>query len=271
MAGLQMQTGLVDGKVARKVAGDEAAVNRYKQALRERNVKQKDQTRGGGYGYQGQDQGNGGLAADDTLVGGAGNDFVFGGDDSKSSQILTNGDYSAASAVGSDYANLSLGQQDGQASVVTDSVHFDGGGGGGVAATRPSSMSPPGGVAGAPSTGLASLDVELPVRGTVYFFTTPRGKVEITARSVSTTFMTNGEYLLLILLVLAIAVAVYRVLRRERFLAENSSRLAAAAIVLGVASVVVGFLPVAGALIVLTGIVVRITLRRQRMAAVHAA
>ena len=36
-----------------------------------------------------------------------------------------------------------------------------------------------------PATGLASLDIELPTRGIEYLFTTPRGEVEITARSVS--------------------------------------------------------------------------------------
>jgi hypothetical protein len=50
----------------------------------------------------------------------------------------------------------------------------------------------PGGAGGAPTAqaarlpgGLASLDVELPKRGTVYRFTTPKGDVEITARAVS--------------------------------------------------------------------------------------
>ena len=37
----------------------------------------------------------------------------------------------------------------------------------------------------APPTGLASLDVEIPLRGTTFYFTAPHGDVQMDARAVS--------------------------------------------------------------------------------------
>jgi hypothetical protein len=66
---------------------------------------------------------------------------------------------------------------------------------GGIAAPKPE---PPAAVVAA---GLASLDFELPRRGTVYRFTTPRGEVELTARHVSNDLLTRLGGLVLVALV----------------------------------------------------------------------
>jgi hypothetical protein len=68
-------------------------------------------------------------------------------------------------------------------------------------------------------TGLASLDFELPTRGQVFFFKTPRGEVEITARPVKREFsnrLLNLGLLLGMLVALGIATAVFRRVSQSR-------------------------------------------------------
>ncbi len=61
--------------------------------------------------------------------------------------------------------------------------------------------------------GLRSLDVELPTRGREYQFTTPRGEVEITARSLPRSLVRIAVRLALVGLGLILAVALFRVAR----------------------------------------------------------
>lgn len=111
--------------------------------------------------------------------------------------------------------------------------------------------------------GLASLDVDIPVRGQVYFFTTPRGKAEITARAVSCGFIANLGYLVVALGVLAVATACYRALGREACTCCTGRRPAIVMIVLGLIAVIVGFLPVAGLLVLLAGLILLLRAKRK--------
>jgi hypothetical protein len=60
------------------------------------------------------------------------------------------------------------------------------------------------------TAGLASLDVQLPERGELYRFTTPRGAVEITARAVPTDTLNRLSRLLLVLVAAAAGLVVLR-------------------------------------------------------------
>ena len=67
--------------------------------------------------------------------------------------------------------------------------------------------------------GLASLDFELPQRGQVFYFTTPRGKVTITARPLRGELrerLVNATWLLGMVLALLLIVAVVRRLTCSR-------------------------------------------------------
>ena len=102
--------------------------------------------------------------------------------------------------------------------------------------------------------GLASLDVEIPQDGVEYLFTTPRGKVEITARPVSHWFVSRlwGAGGLLA------AVAVLWTLTRPALVrgyraVAGTLWFAVVLIVAGLASLVMGVLPVAGLIAALVG------------------
>lgn len=122
-------------------------------------------------------------------------------------------------------------------------------GGGGMGGGRGS------GSGAAPAiAGLASLDVEIPQDGVEYLFTTPRGKVEITARPVSHWFISRlwGAGGLLA------AVVVLWVLTRPALVrgyraAANTVWFAVALIVVGLASLVLGILPLAGLIAAVVG------------------
>ena len=241
---MKMEVGGGEGRVGDK------SVTRYKAALRERNDRQKQLRGYGGYGYQGGGQEPAGVRAGqafDSIAGGSTDIPVVSSDGQAIYGVFDGYDGSRG-----EVSALTLGQN----FVPSDTPA-------GGPATQPARMQIPSGVV-VPSAGLASLDVDIPVRGRVYFFTTPRGKVEITARAVSRRFISNAGYLVTVILALVAGILAYRVVCRDHFLADNSGRLAAAAIILGVAAVIVGVLPVAGLLVALTGIIVRISRRRRR-------
>ncbi len=110
--------------------------------------------------------------------------------------------------------------------------------------------------------GLASLDVEIPRRGVVYRFTTPRGEVEITARAVSRPFMVNIENLVLVLAIALVGWGIYRFVSRADFIARYGRSAAVTLVVLGAISVVVGVLPVIALLACIGGITLGIHSRR---------
>jgi hypothetical protein len=116
------------------------------------------------------------------------------------------------------------------------------------------------------ATGLASLRAELPaVRGEAFYFTTPRGEVDITARAVANDSVAWLEHLGTVLAVLIVGLVIYRWGRRWRFEALLRPTLPTLVIVLGLASIVTGVLPVAGLLATIVGVVTWVVLaRRQR-------
>jgi hypothetical protein len=111
--------------------------------------------------------------------------------------------------------------------------------------------------------GLASLSINLPVRGTPYLFTTPRGDVTITARAVSRTFAKSAERLSLVLLAMLICGVLYR-LKRQGWLAALAGRTGAIILILlGALVALAGVLPVVGLITVITGAVLTIRARRK--------
>jgi hypothetical protein len=116
-----------------------------------------------------------------------------------------------------------------------------------------------GGAAAAGRTlGLVSLDIELPQRGVEYRFTTPRGEVEITARAVSRNMLQTVQRLAICLLGAVVILSVYRLIRgRESALVSNRAT-SILLIVLGAVSLVGGVMPLAGLLILVIGIGLRI-------------
>jgi len=122
---------------------------------------------------------------------------------------------------------------------------------------------------------LSSLDVDLPERGTEFLFTTPRGKIEITALPISAPLASRLARLLgIVVAVLVLAVA-YRFLRRiGRWLA--GSKLGAALLFLaGLFSLLFALFPIAGLVALVVGIVqlvrLSITNRRRKLERAQAA
>jgi hypothetical protein len=102
--------------------------------------------------------------------------------------------------------------------------------------------------------GLASLDVEIPQDGVEFLFTTPRGKVEITARPVSHWVVSRlwgaGG---LLAAVIVLWVLTRPVLLRGYRAVAGTLWFAIALVVVGLASLVLGVLPVAGLIVALIG------------------
>jgi hypothetical protein len=88
--------------------------------------------------------------------------------------------------------------------------------------------------AGPPPGGLASLDVAIPRRGTVYFFSTPGGDAEITARAASGRLLTELWQTAAIALAALVAWYVFAIARRGRFAWLASRRAATVLLALGV-------------------------------------
>ncbi len=102
--------------------------------------------------------------------------------------------------------------------------------------------------------GLASMDIEIPLDGAEYYFTTPRGKVEITARPVSQSLVSRlwgigGLIVVLIALRIVTRPALVRVYRYVAATLTFAIVLSAA----GLVSMVFGILPLAGLMAALVG------------------
>jgi hypothetical protein len=109
-------------------------------------------------------------------------------------------------------------------------------------------------------TNLASLDVELPVRGVEYQFSTPRGEVEITARAVSNDLLARLWRLAAVLGGIAVVALAARWLARGGA-ALLAGRLGAALLILGgLASVISGVLPLFGLAALLFGLALAVRL-----------
>ncbi|MDX1945917.1 MAG: hypothetical protein SFU86_11010 [Pirellulaceae bacterium] len=110
--------------------------------------------------------------------------------------------------------------------------------------------------------GLASLDFQLPRRGTVYDFTTPRGEIEITARPFAQSLIARLWGLAAVLLVVAIGWALTRPQVRQagRRLSDTFAFGLLLSLV-GLSSLLTGVFPVAGLVLLVTGVVLAVRSR----------
>jgi len=108
--------------------------------------------------------------------------------------------------------------------------------------------------AGEVPAGLASLDVELPRRGTLYQFTMPRGEVEITARSASLPLIEGLERVAGVVVLVVVIVLVRRWVRGREIGLKTQGTISTVVIILGVIGVAFGIFPVAGLLALAVGV-----------------
>ena len=102
--------------------------------------------------------------------------------------------------------------------------------------------------------GLASLDFELPQRGTTYFFTTPRGNVEISAWPINSRLLKQlTNFASLVALVVA-ALALGWVVQKLSLTRRGRILTAAFLCIAGPLLVVLGTLPIFGVVMILGGI-----------------
>jgi hypothetical protein len=102
-------------------------------------------------------------------------------------------------------------------------------------------------------THLASLDVELPTRGREYFFTTPRGEVQIVAYGISQPHTSRLTQLLAIALGAVVLYVLYRVLRRVVPVLLRTIAGAVLLILLGLLSLIAMTFPVFGLVVLVIG------------------
>lgn len=112
--------------------------------------------------------------------------------------------------------------------------------------------------------GMASLDVQLPARGRVYRFTTPRGDVEVTASAASRPLIEGLERVGGVAALVIVVLAIRRLARRRSFGLQTQSTLSTVLIVLGIIGLFVGILPVAGLIAIVIGVIMKIHLFRVR-------
>ena len=122
---------------------------------------------------------------------------------------------------------------------------------------------------GVMATGLVSLDVDIPVRGVEYRFTTPRGKVEITARAVSRSMLDASRRLGAYVMVVVAILGLVRVISRFDARSQRRPVVELALVSLGGVSFLTGILPAVGIMAAVVGVLMTIH-RRSTMAAVSA-
>ncbi len=115
--------------------------------------------------------------------------------------------------------------------------------------------------------GLASLTVEFPLRGISFFFTTPRGDVTITARSVSHQLIQTMRRIGLALAAIAMAIVSYVAWLKWRGSWFSSRTWSTLAIVLGLIGAIIGILPILAVLVLIAAVAAKIDLRRRERAA----
>jgi hypothetical protein len=120
--------------------------------------------------------------------------------------------------------------------------------------------------------GLASLDIELPERGVVYRFSTPRGEVQVTARAASNRLIEALERVAGVLVVLAAVAVLRRWLRSRTFSLHAQAAVSTLMIVAGVLGLLVGVFPLAALVAVIVGVAMKVALffARRRFRAAQA-
>lgn len=108
--------------------------------------------------------------------------------------------------------------------------------------------------------GLSSLDVQLPIEGDAYLFTTPRGEVSITARPVAKSMIENLVSMLIALAVIAIVVVLVRLRVLQRVFGVLRTAIGCIlAAVFGFAMMICGVFPMLGMLIFVIAVVLAIS------------
>lgn len=111
-------------------------------------------------------------------------------------------------------------------------------------------------------THLASLDVDLPLRGREYLFTTPRGDIDITARAVSEPLLGRLVRLLVIAVGFVVLLVLLRLLPRVLPVLHRSRWVAAAVLLVGLLSLLLGIFPILALAALIYGLVQLIRLFR---------
>ena len=114
------------------------------------------------------------------------------------------------------------------------------------------------------ASGLASLDVKLPVHDgfyRMYRFTTPRGEVEITARNASNLLMNVLFQVAAVAVIVVIAGCLLRLWRDGRFAWLAGAAGSTTLICVGLLSLLIGVLPIAGLAAAVAGAVVKVRCR----------
>ena len=110
--------------------------------------------------------------------------------------------------------------------------------------------------AGPSISGMASLEVTIPARGDLYLFTTPRGNVQISARTISTPLLGRLIALGWVVGVVVLALILIRWIRDGGLSALGDRRGSRVLIVLGLASLLTCIFPIAGLLMIIAGLVI---------------
>lgn len=113
---------------------------------------------------------------------------------------------------------------------------------------------------------MASLDVDLPVRGREYFFTTPRGEVELSAQGVSNKVYQRLYAILAVLAIAAAAWVIYLLCVRLTQTRWGTTAVFGVLILFGVFSLAQGYLPIYGGLALLAAVVLIIARLEMRQA-----
>jgi len=114
------------------------------------------------------------------------------------------------------------------------------------------------------AAGMASLDVQLPARGLVYRFTTPRGDVEVTASAASQPLIEGLQRVGGVAALVIVVLVIRRLARGRSFGLQTQSTLSTVLIVLGIIGMFVGVLPVASLIAIVIGVIMKIHLFRVR-------
>ena len=106
---------------------------------------------------------------------------------------------------------------------------------------------------------MSSLDVEIPVRGREFFFTTPRGEVELYAQGVPTKIYQRAYAIIAVLAIAAAAWLIYSLCIRLTQASVGTITISCLLLLFGLISLVLGFLPIYGALALLSAVVLILT------------
>ena len=118
------------------------------------------------------------------------------------------------------------------------------------------------------SNGLASLDFELPMRGELYNFITPRGDVAITADAVSGGLLLKLLHLGIALAVLLVFGYAVHLVRKGRLGFLGGQAATTLMMLLGAIGMFVGFLPIAALALFVIGLVLKLRRSGSHSAAV---